>query len=71
MNRPDVKKALHAKADIVWEQSSTKVQYNSDDLLRPMMPYYNRLLEDYGMTILVFSGVSVLPMTACLSVGVG
>lgn len=57
MNRPDVQEALHVVVGTVWEVSSSKIQYSDADMLRPMMPYYNRLLDDYDMTILVFSGV--------------
>lgn len=43
----------------VWEQCSSKVFYDQQDLLRPMMPYYQRLLTNYDINVLVFSGVSV------------
>lgn len=57
MNRPDVQEALHVVPGTKWEISSTKIEYEDKDMLRPMMPYYNRLLDKYDMTILVFSGV--------------
>lgn len=57
MNRLDVQAALNVRLGTIWEESSTKVQYESDDLLRPMMSYYERLLED-DVKILVYSGVS-------------
>lgn len=57
----DVQEALHVKAGTVWEQCSSKVFYQNSDLLRPMMPYYQRLLDTYDVGILVFSGVSTLP----------
>eukprot|EP00904_Undaria_pinnatifida_P014235 jgi/Undpi1/9942/HiC_scaffold_28.g12396.m1 len=56
LNRADVQEALHVREGTVWEQCSTKVDYDATDLLRPMMPYYQRLLGDYGLKILVFSG---------------
>ncbi|CAN0326700.1 unnamed protein product, partial [Discosporangium mesarthrocarpum] len=40
-----------------WEQCSSRVNYNQQDLLPPQMPYYNKLLDGhYGLKILVFSG---------------
>lgn len=57
MNRRDVQEALHVVVGTVWEVSSSKIRYSEADMLRPMMPYYNRLLDDYDMTILVYSGV--------------
>ena len=59
MNRDDVQLALHVGPGIEWEESSTKIEYESNDLLEPMMEYYERLLGKYAMKILVFSGVSV------------
>lgn len=59
LNRADVQEALHAREGTVWEQCSTKVEYQQSDLLRPMMPYYQRILNNYDIKILVFSGVSV------------
>ncbi|CAM9824709.1 unnamed protein product, partial [Laminaria digitata] len=56
LNRADVQEALHVREGTVWEQCSSKVDYKSADMLRPMMPYYQRLLGDYGLKILVFSG---------------
>lgn len=47
----------------MWEQCSTQVLYKTTDMLRPMMPYYQRLLKDYGIAILVFSGVSGKSLT--------
>ncbi|CAM9570665.1 unnamed protein product [Scytosiphon promiscuus] len=56
LNRADVQQALRVREGTVWEQCSTQVRYKSTDMLRPMMPYYQRLLNDYDIPILVFSG---------------
>ncbi|CAM9473164.1 unnamed protein product [Ectocarpus sp. 13 AM-2016] len=56
LNRPDVQQALRVREGTVWEQCSTQVQYKTSDMLRPMMPYYKRLLNDYDVSVLVFSG---------------
>lgn len=58
LNRADVQQALRVREGTVWEQCSTQVQYKMTDMLRPMMPYYQRLLNDYDIAVLVFSGVS-------------
>ncbi|CAM9255739.1 unnamed protein product [Pylaiella littoralis] len=56
LNRDDVQEALRVREGTVWEQCSTKVEYLSSDMMRPMMPYYRRLLNDHDIPILVFSG---------------
>lgn len=58
LNRADVQQALRVREGTVWEQCSTQVRYKTTDMLRPMMPYYQRLLRDYDIAVLVFSGVS-------------
>lgn len=57
LNRADVQQALRVREGTVWEQCSSQVQYQTTDMLRPMMPYYQRLLKDYDIAVLVFSGV--------------
>lgn len=57
LNRVDVQEALRVREGTVWEQCSTRVEYKVSDTMRPMMPYYQRLLNDYDIPILVFSGV--------------
>ena len=52
--------ALHVKKGLEWMQCSMKVDYKASDMLRPMMPYYKRLLDNYDIKILVFSGVRAL-----------
>lgn len=52
-----MQQALGVREGTVWEQCSTQVQYEMTDMLRPMMPYYQRLLDNYDINILVFSGV--------------
>lgn len=59
LNRDDVQQALRVREGTVWEQCSTQVRYKTTDMLRPMMPYYQRLLNDYDIPILVFSGVRI------------
>ena len=63
LNRPDVQHALHVKEGTLWEQCSTQVQYKTTDMLRPMMPYCQRLLKDHDIAVLVFSGVSEVART--------
>lgn len=57
LNRADVQQALHVVPGTVWDVSSSKIDYEPADMLRPMMPYYTRLIDEYDMAILIFSGV--------------
>jgi carboxypeptidase C (cathepsin A) len=59
LNDESVKKALHVKSDIVWEECSRTVKYEYLDKMLPMEHYYNELLNsvsDKNMRILVYSG---------------
>ena len=59
LNEESVKKALHVKTDIVWEECSRTVKYEYVDKMLPMEHYYNELLNsvsDKNMRILVYSG---------------
>lgn len=56
LNRADVQQALHVVPGTVWDVSSSKIDYEPADMLRPMMPYYTRLIDEYDMAILIFSG---------------
>jgi carboxypeptidase C (cathepsin A) len=59
LNDPDVKKAIHVKTDIIWEECSRTVKYEYLDKMIPMEHYYNELLNsvsDKNLRILVYSG---------------
>jgi carboxypeptidase C (cathepsin A) len=59
LNDESVKKALHVKTDIIWEECSRTVKYEYIDKMLPMEHYYNELLNsvnDKNMRILVYSG---------------
>lgn len=59
LNDESVKKALHVKTDIVWEECSRTVKYEYIDKMLPMEHYYNELLNsvsDKNLRILVYSG---------------
>jgi carboxypeptidase C (cathepsin A) len=59
LNNDDVKRALHVKEDIVWEECSRTVKYEYLDKMLPMEHYYNELLNsvsDKNLRILVYSG---------------
>jgi len=58
LNRPDVKLAIHAKEDLVWEECTLKVQYSTYDIITVNnVPIYNYLIDGgYGLDILVYSG---------------
>jgi carboxypeptidase C (cathepsin A) len=59
LNDPDVKKALHVKSSIEWEECSRTVKYEYVDKMLPMEHYYNELLNslsDKDLRIMVYSG---------------
>ena len=59
LNNPDVKKALHVKSNIEWEECSRTVKYEYMDKMLPMEHYYNELLNSLsnkGLRIMVYSG---------------
>ena len=59
LNEESVKKALHVKTDIVWEECSRTVKYEYLDKMLPMEHYYNELLNsvsDKNLRIMVYSG---------------
>lgn len=57
LNRPEVKKAIHAKASITWASCSNTVKYSEVDVNAPMMPYYNKIIDSGAdIKILVYSG---------------
>jgi carboxypeptidase C (cathepsin A) len=59
LNDESVKKALHVKTDIIWEECSRTVKYEYIDKMLPMEHYYNELLNsvsDKNMRIMVYSG---------------
>jgi carboxypeptidase C (cathepsin A) len=59
LNDPDVKKALHVKSSIEWEECSRTVKYEYVDKMLPMEHYYNELLNSLGdkdLRIMVYSG---------------
>ena len=59
LNDPDVKKALHVKSGIEWEECSRTVKYEYVDKMLPMEHYYNELLNslsDKELRIMVYSG---------------
>jgi len=59
LNNPDVKKALHVKLDIEWEECSRTVKYEYMDKMLPMEHYYNELLNspsNKNLRIMVYSG---------------
>lgn len=57
LSREDVKKAMHVKEDIVWEECSYSVRYDEKDGLQSMVPIYQELINGgAGLDILVYSG---------------
>ena len=59
LNREDVKKAIHVKNDIVWEECSQLSKYKMSDKMLPMEKYYPMLLNSKthpNLRILVYSG---------------
>lgn len=59
LNEESVKKALHVRTDISWEECSRTVKYEYLDKMLPMEHYYNELLNslsDKNLRILVYSG---------------
>jgi len=59
LNEESVKKALHVKTDIIWEECSRTVKYEYIDKMLPMEHYYNELLNsvsDKNLRIMVYSG---------------
>jgi carboxypeptidase C (cathepsin A) len=56
LNRDDVKQAIHARTDIHWYACAHRAHYSSSDMDVSMVPYYNKLIDNYNMQILVFSG---------------
>ncbi len=58
MNRPDVRKALHVKDDIVWEECSRTVKYEMIDKMKSVVHIYKELIDDVdaNLRILIYSG---------------
>jgi len=57
LNKAEVKAAIHAKADIDWYDCAYGTYYDKNDTLKPMMGYYNKLIDGgYKLKILVYSG---------------
>lgn len=58
MNRDDVKKALHVKPDIVWEECSHTTKYEMTDKMKSVIHIYKELLDDKDANIrmLIYSG---------------
>lgn len=56
LNRADVKRAIHAKADITWSECSDVVNYSHKDLATSVIPVYKWLIARGDLHILVYSG---------------
>lgn len=59
LNKQDVKKSLHIKSDIIWEECSRTTKYNLADKMLPMEHYYKTILNSKTHTdlkVLVYSG---------------
>jgi carboxypeptidase C (cathepsin A) len=59
LNMPEVKKSLHVKDNIVWEECSRTTRYQMMDKMLPMERYYNTILDSKthpNLRILVYSG---------------
>jgi len=58
LNRADVQAAIHVNGAVVWEDCSDYVgnNYNLSDVLAPMMPVYQQLINNSKIDILVYSG---------------
>ena len=59
LNMPEVKKALHVKDDIVWEECSRTTRYKLADKMLPMEKYYKTILNSKthpNLRVLVYSG---------------
>lgn len=59
LNNPDVKAAIHVRADIVWEECSRTTKYKLADKMIPMQHYYNKILNSKthpDLRVLVYSG---------------
>ena len=60
LNREDVQSALHIPSDlnVTWGMCSNVVgsQYNSTDVNLPMMPYYQKLVQQKDIELMVYSG---------------
>jgi carboxypeptidase C (cathepsin A) len=58
MNLDSVKKALHVKTDIQWDECSNSIRYNTTDSMRvSTAPIYNYLIDNkFGLNLLVYSG---------------
>lgn len=56
LNRDDVKAALHVKSDITWSDCSRSIKYSQTDGAKSMVPYYQYLLDNSTIDILVYSG---------------
>lgn len=59
LNREDVQIAIHAVPNSLhnrkWQQCSSTLNYSRSDLLTPMLPVYEELLNE-GLRLLVYSG---------------
>jgi len=59
LNMPEVKKALHVKDDIVWDECSRTTRYQLADKMLPMEKYYKIILDSKthpNLRVLVYSG---------------
>jgi carboxypeptidase C (cathepsin A) len=59
LNEMDVKKAIHVKSDITWEECSRTTKYKLADKLVPMEHYYTTILNSKthpDLRVLVYSG---------------
>jgi len=59
LNKIDVKKSIHVKNDVQWEECSRTTKYNLADKMLPMEHYYKTILNSKthpDLRILVYSG---------------
>ena len=59
LNKIDVKKSIHVKNDVQWEECSRTTKYNLADKMLPMEHYYKTILNSIthpDLRILVYSG---------------
>ena len=59
LNNMDVKKAIHVRTDIEWEECSRTTKYKMADKMIPMEKYYTKILNSKthpDLQVLVYSG---------------
>jgi len=56
LNTPEVKAALHAKAETKWEVCNGEINSNYDWEYDSMLPFYRKLLVNGGLRARVYSG---------------